>query len=220
MTTASATGSSGASNATGATGAAGECGSSGLRAVFLDRDGVIVPEDDALVLQPFPFAARAIAKINDAGWLVVVVTNQPLVARGARTEAEVQAQNADLLSKLAVSGGVVDAVYYCPHHPEATLPEYRVACVCRKPRPGMLLRAAGDLGISLRSSIIVGDRMTDIEAGHRAGCELTILVKSGSHAAARVVTIDDPLGVAPGETCGDLGEAIDLISDRYGWGSQ
>lgn len=153
------------------------------RAVFLDRDGVINHnvhylrrvEDLALV----PGAARAIRALNRAGYRVVVVTNQSAVARGWLTVPELEGLHDALRARLAAEGARLDAIYYCPHHPDPG-PEgvaaYAVACDCRKPRPGMLLRAARELGLSLADSYLVGDAPSDRAAGEAAGLNTCRLV--------------------------------------------
>lgn len=118
------------------------------------------------------------ARLNRAGWAVVVVTNQSGVARGRFTEADVAAVHAHLAELLAGYGARIDAFHYCPHHPEADRVEYRRPCECRKPRPGLLLQAAAGLGLDLAASWMIGDRVSDLEAGAAAGCR-TVLVRSG-----------------------------------------
>lgn len=183
------------------------------RALFVDRDGVLV-RDVGLVtraaeLELLAGVPRALARARAAGYLVVVVTNQAVVARGLVTETELAALHAALDALVVAAGGYApDAYYACPHHPHATLEAYRVACACRKPRPGLLLRAAAEHGLDLAASVTVGDRLTDIEAGHAAGTR-TVQVLSGAHAAAPIVTLEaPPAGLAPDHTCRDLEEAV------------
>jgi D-glycero-D-manno-heptose 1,7-bisphosphate phosphatase len=191
---------------------------SGARALFLDRDGVVVRESESFgsrALEVLPGAARAIGVARAAGFRVVVVTNQPVVARGAMTEDDVRAEHARLGGELARAGGAVDAFYFCPHHPSATLAAYRAECACRKPRPGMLVAAARDLGIDLAASVMVGDRASDVAAGRRAGCR-TILVLSGSHAAAPIESPDPIDDAPPDATCADLAAAVELVLRAWG----
>ena len=152
-------------------------------ALFLDRDGVLIEEVEYLArpeqVRLIPGAAAAIRKVNDAGWRVVVVSNQSGVARGLFPESllpEIHRVIADRL--LAEAGARVDRFYYCPHHPTEGQGGYRIDCDCRKPKPGMLLKAAAELGIDLARSCMVGDRATDLQAGAAAGCR-TILVRTG-----------------------------------------
>lgn len=157
------------------------------RAVFLDRDGVINATlynategkyDSPYTLADFRFlpgAKQAIRLLNQTGWLVVVASNQPGVAKKKCSAAFLDALNERMQIRLEASGAHLDAIYYCLHHPEALLPELRVACSCRKPRPGLLLTAARDLQIDLARSCIVGDRLQDVEAGSVAGCKTTLI---------------------------------------------
>ena len=151
-------------------------------AVFLDRDGVIVEEvgylahPDQLVL--IPGAADAIGRLNRAGLAVVVVTNQAGVARGLYPESRVEEVHRRLSAMLAEAGAHIDRYYYCPHHPHEGRGEYRMACSCRKPEPGMILRAATELRLDIARSFLVGDKLSDLEAGMRAGCQ-PMLVLTG-----------------------------------------
>jgi D-glycero-D-manno-heptose 1,7-bisphosphate phosphatase len=155
-------------------------------ALFLDRDGVLnveveyLHEPAALVL--VPGAAAAVAAVNGLGVPVVVVSNQAGIGRGRYAEAAYHAVQRRLGELLAAAGARLDADYHCPHHPEHGVGAYRVACECRKPRPGMLLQAARDLGLDLRRSVLVGDKLSDLGAGRAAGCA-TVLVRTGYGAA-------------------------------------
>jgi len=151
-------------------------------AVFLDRDGAINVEVEYLgrpeQLRLLPGSAEAIRMLNEAGAKVVVVTNQAGVARGYFTERDVEAVHVELARQLERAGAHLDGIYYCPHHPTAGIGPYRMDCARRKPNPGMLYRAARELGLDLRRSVLVGDKLSDIEAGVRAGCR-TVLVLTG-----------------------------------------
>lgn len=151
-------------------------------ACFLDRDGVIVEEVDHLShpgqLVLIARAAEAIARLNRIEVPVVVVTNQAGVARDYYPESRVAEVHACLDQLLVAYGAKVDRYYYCPHHPSGDVEDYRVECICRKPKPGMLLRAAAELGLDLARSYMIGDKLSDLEAGARAGCH-TILVRTG-----------------------------------------
>ena len=152
--------------------------------VFLDRDGVICEEKNLLYkkedLELIPRSAEAIKLLNENGYKVVVVTNQPVVARGLCTEEELLKINSYLDELLAKEGAHIDRTYYCPHHPiKGDNPKYTRDCECRKPKPGMLFSAMKDFGLeSLAESYIVGDTIGDIRAGDLAGCK-TILVRTG-----------------------------------------
>ena len=155
---------------------------SGRKAVFLDRDGAIIKQVELMhsveELRLLPGAARAINTLNKLGFLVVIVTNQPVVARGIVGPKEVDRIHAVLIEQLNGKGAKIDAVYFCPHHPEATLPEFRLRCHCRKPEPGMILQGLKKLNINPKKSFMVGDALIDVVAGKKAGLK-TILVKSG-----------------------------------------
>jgi D-glycero-D-manno-heptose 1,7-bisphosphate phosphatase len=171
------------------------------KAAFLDRDGVLVADSgvvtDAgqfLLLEGVP---EALWLLKRAGYLLIVVTNQAVVARGLLSEKALSALHDSLQGLLATHGAPpIDAVYACPHHPNATLPEYRLECQCRKPRPGMLLQAASENSVNLHQSFMIGDRLSDIAAGQRAGCR-TILVQTGQHLAAPIQTVDSLENTAP-----------------------
>lgn len=157
------------------------------KAVFLDRDGTINKYvgflrniDDMELL---PGAAEAIRRINKSGYLAIVVTNQPVIARGEVTAPELQEIHNKLETLLGREGAYLDAIYYCPHHPdkgfEGEIPELKFDCDCRKPKPGLLLRAAKDYNIDLAASWMVGDRESDIKAGIAAGCKTALVENSG-----------------------------------------
>jgi len=152
------------------------------RAVFLDRDGTIIEEvnylrriEDMIV---FPFAAEALRKLQAAGFLNIVVSNQSAIARGYLDEADLKTIHEELARRLQREGARIDAFYYCPHHVEATVEKYRVVCECRKPRPGLILQAASDLHIDVQASFVVGDRVFDVGAAREAGCR-SVLLKTG-----------------------------------------
>ena len=143
------------------------------RAVFIDRDGTISDEvgyvNHVSRYRVFPFAAEAVRLLNESGWLAVLVTNQAGVARGYFVEDLIQEVHGLLASELARGGARLDAVYYCPHHPSVGEPPYRSDCDCRKPRPGLILRAAEELGLDLARCWMVGDRHSDVELARNAG---------------------------------------------------
>lgn len=116
-----------------------------------------------------PGAGEAIARLNRLGLRVIVVSNQPGIAKGKFTPALLEAIEQKMTSRIEAAGGTLAAVYYCLHHPDALLEEYRVRCECRKPQPGLLLRAARDLNIDLPNSYMIGDGVSDIAAGRSAG---------------------------------------------------
>lgn len=145
------------------------------RAVFLDRDGTLCEEMGYLNhlsrFHLFPFAAAAVRRMNEAGLPVVVLTNQSGVARGFFPEGLVHRVHEQLAAELAAGGARLDAIYFCPHRGED-------ACACRKPRPGMLERAAREHALALAGSFLISDRYADLEMGHAVGAR-TILVLTG-----------------------------------------
>lgn len=151
------------------------------RAVFLDRDGTINIEKEYLYrsadFEFIPGAVEAIRLFNQAGIMVVVVTNQSGVARGFYTEDDVENLHRHISTILKSFGAHVDAWLYCPHHPDGR-GSYALPCNCRKPLPGMLQEAARRYDIDLETSTMIGDKRADIEAGKAAGCR-TLLVRTG-----------------------------------------
>jgi D-glycero-D-manno-heptose 1,7-bisphosphate phosphatase len=153
-----------------------------MRAVFLDRDGTVVEErgyvstPEMLVL--LPGAARAIADLQAHGWKVFIASNQASVAKGLITEDDLAGIHLRLMALLSAEGAALDGVYYCPHHPEGTVSGYAMECDCRKPRPGLLERAASEHGLDLSECVMIGDSARDVEAGRAAGTA-TVLVRSG-----------------------------------------
>lgn len=182
------------------------------RAIFLDRDGVINEDTDFITtpeeLHLFPYTARAIQRINQSGFKAIVVTNQSAVARGMCTEKGLRSIHDRLEAELARAEAKLDAIYYCPHYPDKSIdgdPNYLMECPCRKPKPGMLLQAAADFGLSLTESFMIGDSDRDKEAGKRAGCT-TLVVRSGKGGA--------DLKSDPDYLFEDLAEAVDYILDN------
>jgi D-glycero-D-manno-heptose 1,7-bisphosphate phosphatase len=152
------------------------------RAVFIDRDGTISEEvgyiNHVSRFRLFPYAASAIRYLNENGWLAVVITNQAGVARGYFSEDTIQSVHAAMTRELQSAGARLDAIYYCAHHPSVGEPPYRLDCDCRKPKPGLILRAAKDLDIDLEHSWMVGDRYSDVELAANAGVK-SMFVLSG-----------------------------------------
>ena len=151
------------------------------RAVFLDRDGTIIEDVGYLgecgKIKFLPRVSEAIKLLNENGFKVIVTTNQSGVARGYFTEETVREINRYIQESLAKQGALIDKTYYCPHHIEGIIREYRKECHCRKPNSGMIEEATREFGIDLKGSFVIGDKISDIEAGHRAGCK-TILLAS------------------------------------------
>ena len=144
-----------------------------IPAVFFDRDGTLNVDTGYLheidKLQWMPEAREAVKYVNDKGYLAIVITNQSGVARGMFGEDAVKALHAHMNEELGSIGAHVDAFYYCPHHPEAAVPEYRQDCSCRKPKSGLIEQACRDFSIDLEHSLMVGDSPRDVECGAGAG---------------------------------------------------
>lgn len=180
--------------------------------VFLDRDGTINVEKEFLHrIDDFEFvegAPQAIARLNKAGALVIVVSNQAGVALGYYPESDVQALHDHVQAELQRFGAHIDAFYYCPYHPDGTLESYRKASACRKPRPSMFKRAIRDFQLKGDRRFVVGDKLNDLVAGAQVGCA-TVLVRTGygeehlKQAATR--------SVCPDHVARDLADAVDWI---------
>lgn len=158
--------------------------------VFLDRDGTVIAEKHFLSrpeeVSLLPSAGETIARLNSLGIAVAVVTNQAGIGRGYFPESRIAEVHARLDELLAEFGAKIDRYEYCPHHPTEGLGEYLIDCDCRKPKPGMLTRSAAALNVDLARSMMVGDRLGDLEAGANAGCE-SALVRTGY---GRAVALD------------------------------
>lgn len=153
------------------------------KAIFLDRDGTINEYvgflTDINEFRLMDGVAEAIQKINESGYLAIVVTNQPVIARGEVSFTELQEIHNKMETLLGQKGAYIDAIYFCPHHPdrgfEGERVEYKISCDCRKPKPGMLYKAAEDFNIDLSSSWMIGDGKNDVEAGKNAGCKTALI---------------------------------------------
>ena len=182
-------------------------------AVFLDRDGVIneqmgyVNHVSRFVL--LPGVAAAIGKLNRAGVLVLVATSQSGLARGYFPASLLHEVHELMRQQLAGLGAHLDGIYGCPHHPEAKEALYRQDCDCRKPKPGLVLQAAGELGLDLLKSYMVGDRWTDIRCGAAAGLK-TVLVRTG-YGRGEELYIGPQETVQPETVQEDLTAAVDWI---------
>jgi len=185
-----------------------------MRAVFIDRDGTITQEGDGLFYRYDQIkisrnAAEAI-KILNKSFLVIMITNQPVVARGLCSEEDVMEINSRVAKELEKQWARIDGVYFCPHHPEqhADVPEharkYRIACECRKPKIGMIEQAAKDFSIEVGRSFFIGDQSTDMETAKNAGC-VSVLVKTGLKGE------DGKYKAEPNYVCDDILDAANLI---------
>ncbi len=189
------------------------------KAVFLDRDGTInamvQAPDDGRVDSPatpeefhlLPGVGEAVRAINEAGLLAVVVSNQPGIAKGRFSPRDLEAVTRKMHDELARFGARLDAVFYCLHHPEAVREEFRVACACRKPKPGLLIQGARALDIDLTGSYLVGDGINDMKAGAAASCR-TVLVGAPRIDVDGTVT---DTGRHPDCSAASLREAVDVI---------
>ncbi|MBZ5706804.1 MAG: HAD family hydrolase [Acidobacteriia bacterium] len=190
-----------------------------MRAVFLDRDGVINPliyhKDVGIIDSPFTLAQfrvlarvpQAIRRFNNLGLAVVIVSNQPGIAKGHFGRDLLEKFDRKLRATLKPFGARIDATYYCLHHPEAVVNELRQRCQCRKPGIGLLTAAACDLGLSLSESYMVGDGITDVEAGTRAGCR-TVFVGRWK---CEICQFIHPHGLHPTFLAKDLWQASRVI---------
>jgi len=142
-------------------------------AVFLDRDDTIIRDPGYLGdpdgIHILPGASEAVRVLNESGIPAIIITNQSGIARGFFTEETLEAIHKRLTALLSGQGARIDAIYYCPHHPDGVVEEYRLTCTCRKPQPGLLLRAAQDFGLDLMKCYLVGDKPIDMETIHKVG---------------------------------------------------
>ena len=149
------------------------------KAVFLDRDGTLIRHCEYLTelsdLELFEETGEAVQLLNQKRIPAVVITNQSAVARGLLSEEGLMAIHSEMQARLRHHGAFLDAFYYCPHHPTEGERPYRRSCMCRKPEPGLIIRASDELGLSPQLSFMVGDSQIDVEAGRRAGCR-TVLI--------------------------------------------
>jgi len=184
-------------------------------AIFLDRDGTINEEvgylDSLNKLKIYPFSATAIKILKENGFFVIVITNQSGVARGFFDEELVIKVHSIIDDYLKRRGALIDAFYYCPHHPTEGREPYRRACSCRKPDIGMILQAAEDFPIDLARSYLVGDTLRDIETGKRAGLK-TILLRTG-FGKDDEASLDNRSLLYPHFICDDLLAAVKIIID-------
>lgn len=181
-------------------------------AVFLDRDGTINQERNYLCkIEEFELISgvpQALKVLQDAGFLLVVVSNQSGVARGYFSLQDVQHLNVYMSRQLAQHGVCLDGIYICPHHPTAGIGELRQDCNCRKGKPGMLLQAARDLNIDLPNSYMIGDKGSDVEAGVAAGC-VSLLVRTGYGVAQQLSESSQCSGVFD-----SLAQSVEYILSR------
>ena len=179
------------------------------KAVFLDKDGTII-EDVGYIQSPSQIkfidgSIEAIKKLNQAGYKVVIISNQSGIARGMVTENAIHHVDKTLHKHILNGGAHLDGIYFCPHHPEHGLHPYKKSCECRKPHPGLIKKAEHDLKIDLSMSFMIGDKATDIEAGQKAGVK-TVLVLTGRGPEEKSKIKEKPDHIA-----NKLSDAIDWI---------
>ncbi len=191
------------------------------KAVFVDRDGtineIIYYQDLGIIDSPFtveqlkllPGVGEAIRILNQSEFKVILVSNQPGIAKSHFSEDTFEKIKEKMQRELAKYGAFLDAEYYCLHHPEAKNEEYKKNCDCRKPKPGLLLKAAKDLNINLAKSWMVGDGLTDIEAGKRVGCKTILLGRM----KCELCRLMDEKNIRPDHIVKDLYNAIDVIKE-------
>ena len=186
------------------------------RAVFLDRDGVInelvYHQEQEVIDSPFtpgqfkliPGVTEALKALHSAGYLTILVSNQPGIAKGHMTIKNLELIKQKMSSELNREGAVLDGEYYCLNHHDAVVEKYRVLCDCHKPLPGLLFKAAREKGIDLQQSWLIGDNLSDIQAGKAAGCR-TILIGTMKCELCRLMSEKN---VFPDKIFGNLAEAV------------
>ncbi len=179
-------------------------------AIFLDRDGTVIRQVELLTeiskVKILSGVAKAIKRFNESGFLVITVSNQPVISRGLVSPEGIKKMDKVIVSRLLKQGARIDDSYFCPHHPNATLKKYRKRCGCRKPGWGMLRKASREWGINLKKSWMIGDALIDVVTGKRAGIK-TILVKTGPGHSR----LDKMYKVKPDFTAKNLIEAAKII---------
>ena len=187
------------------------------RAVFLDRDGVITEEvgylGDVSQLRFIPDSVKALHLFNQAELKVIIITNQSGVARGYFSEGVISEIHQEMNKQLSAEKAFIDAVYYCPHHPEGTVERYAIQCDCRKPGVGMIRQAAEEHGIDPRHSYLVGDKLSDVECAQRAGMR-GILVLTG-YGKDEMKKITDASSVRPVYIAKNLYQAAKWIVEDF-----
>ena len=192
------------------------------RAVFLDRDGIInelfyLPElglvDSPLNPDQFKLsqnAAKAVRTLNELGFKVIVVSNQPAIAKGKMTRELFEKISSKMRKELQVEGAHLDGEYYCFHHPNAIIEEYKMNCGCRKPKPGLFFRAASEYNLDLLESFCVGDGLIDVKAGKACGCK-TILIGTMKCDMCRLM---DEENAHPDYVAENLLEAVRIVREK------
>jgi D,D-heptose 1,7-bisphosphate phosphatase len=191
------------------------------RAVFLDRDGVVIEEvgylSDVSQLCFTPHSAQAVHLLNTTKMKVIMITNQSGVARGYFSEAAISKIHQEIDKQLSAEKAFIDGIYYCPHHPEGSVKQYAIQCDCRKPGLGLLKQAAEEHSIDLKHSYLVGDKLSDVECGQKAGL-ISILVLTG-YGKDEMKKITEGSSVKPIYIARNLYEAAQWIIEDYGGGN-
>jgi D-glycero-D-manno-heptose 1,7-bisphosphate phosphatase len=186
------------------------------RAVFLDRDGTLNKDvgypNSFEAIEVYPYSYEAVRRINDAGFLAVVVTNQSGIGRGLIVEEKLRDIHQKMLALFKKNNARLDGFYYCPHYIDSVYPKYRKDCTCRKPNTGMALRAAADLNIKLEDSFMVGDKMEDIEFGLNIDATSVLLLTGHGRKALRKLS---EKGLQPAHVAKDLLDAADWIIENH-----
>ncbi len=190
-----------------------------MKAVFLDRDGVIneliYHQEAGVIDSPFiveqfrlrPRVGEAIKLLNQAGYKTIVVSNQPGVAKNHFTLDTLKQMDIKMTEELKAQGAFLDRVYYCTHHPDGHNGDHRLVCSCRKPQPGMLLQAAKEFSLDLSQCYMVGDNLTDIKAGKNVECKTVLIGKM----KCELCHLMEEECVKPDAVVGDLLEAVQMI---------
>jgi D-glycero-D-manno-heptose 1,7-bisphosphate phosphatase len=192
------------------------------KAIFLDRDGVVnemiyYPEH-GIVDSPFtaaqfkirPHVTEALKAFNDKDFKVIIVSNQPGMAKGHYSEAVFEEIREKMHREVENAGAFIDGEFYCLHHPEAKVAQFKANCDCRKPKPGLLLEAAETMNLDLSKSWMIGDGLTDIEAGKKAGCHTILL----GRIKCELCHLMDKTDARPDFVAADLLEAVSIISAK------
>jgi D-glycero-D-manno-heptose 1,7-bisphosphate phosphatase len=184
------------------------------KAVFLDKDGTLIHDipynTDPSLIRLQAGAGRSLRLLKEEGYLLVLVSNQAGVAHGYFKEDALAGVEEKLQQELRKEGVQLDALYFCPHHPDGIIKEYALTCTCRKPKPGMLLQAAQRLDIDLSQSWMIGDILHDVEAGNKAGCN-TILINNGNETEWKLDSTRYPTEIAS-----SIPEAASIILQSHG----
>ena len=190
-----------------------------MKAIFLDRDGVINElvyyAEHGIVDVPFtpaqvkvlPGVPAALRELKDLGYRLVIISNQPGIAKGFFSEGTFEEITQAIHAQLNGSGQLIDSEYYCFHHPQAKIEKYHRDCQCRKPRPGSIIQAAAELDLDLKSSWMLGDGVTDMQAGSKAGCRTILIGKM----KCEICSMLAESGIRPHHVAADLPEAVEII---------